>query len=46
MGVPVVISHPDSAVSKALRQIAEDLAAKISVAAVQQSNFIPINLIG
>ncbi len=46
MGVPVVISHPDSAVSKALRQIAEDLAAKISVAAVQQSNFIPINVIG
>ena len=46
MGVPVVVSHPDSAVSKALRLIAEDLAAKISVAAVQQSNFIPINLIG
>jgi ATP-binding protein involved in chromosome partitioning len=45
-GVPVVVSHPDSAVSKALHQIAEDLAAKISVAAVQQSNFIPINLIG
>jgi ATP-binding protein involved in chromosome partitioning len=45
-GVPVIISHPDSPVSKALRFVAEDVAARISVAAVQQSNFIPINLVG
>lgn len=45
-GVPVVISNPDSPVAKALRSIAEDIAAKISVAAVSQGNFIPINLIG
>jgi ATP-binding protein involved in chromosome partitioning len=45
-GVPVTISHPDSPVSKALRSVAEDVAARISVAAVQQSNFIPINLVG
>ena len=45
-GVPVVISHPDSPVAKALRSIAEDIAAKISVSAVSQGNFIPINLIG
>jgi ATP-binding protein involved in chromosome partitioning len=45
-GVPVVISHPESPVSKALHSIAEDVAARISVAAVQQSNFIPINLVG
>jgi ATP-binding protein involved in chromosome partitioning len=45
-GVPVTISRPDSAVSKALRSVAEDVAARISVAAVQQSNFIPINLVG
>jgi ATP-binding protein involved in chromosome partitioning len=45
-GVPVIISHPDSPVSKALRSVAEDVAARISVAAVQQSNFIPINLVG
>jgi ATP-binding protein involved in chromosome partitioning len=44
-GIPVVISDPDSAVAKALTAIAEDVAAKISVAAVQQSSFIPINLI-
>ena len=45
-GEPVVVSHPDSAVAKALRMVARDVAAKISVAAVQQSNFIPINLVG
>ncbi len=45
-GVPVVVSNPDSAVARSLRAIAEDIAAKVSVAAVQQSNFIPINLVG
>jgi len=44
-GTPVVISEPNSAVAKALTAIAEDVAAKISVAAVQQSSFIPINVI-
>lgn len=46
-GRPVVISNPDSPVAQALRAVAEDVAAKISVAAMQQQkNFIPINLIG
>lgn len=45
-GVPVVISAPDSAVSKALNAITMEIAAKISVAAMQQSDFIPINMIG
>jgi ATP-binding protein involved in chromosome partitioning len=45
-GVPVVVSHPDSAVSLALQHITKDLAAKISVAAVSQGDFIPINMIG
>ena len=45
-GKPVVVTHPDSPVARALSAVAEDLAAKISVAAVQQANFIPINLIG
>lgn len=45
-GVPVVISHPESPVAQAMRSIAEDLAAKVSVAAVSQNNFIPINLVG
>lgn len=46
-GLPVVLSNPDSAVAQAFNMIAEDVAAKISVAAVKQSaTFIPINLIG
>jgi ATP-binding protein involved in chromosome partitioning len=45
-GVPVVISQPDSPVAQALRVIAEDIAAKISVAAIQKSDFIPISMIG
>ena len=45
-GKPVTVTHPDSPVAKALSDIAEDVAAKISVAAVQQGNFIPINMIG
>jgi len=45
-GIPVTISHPESAVASALRRVAMDVAAKISVAAMQQGSFIPINLIG
>ena len=45
-GLPVVVSNPDSPVARALREVAENIAAKISVAAVQGSNFIPINVIG
>jgi ATP-binding protein involved in chromosome partitioning len=33
-GVPVVISHPDSAAAKALTAIAQQIAAKVSVAAL------------
>jgi ATP-binding protein involved in chromosome partitioning len=32
-GNPVVLTHPDSSVARALRSVAEDVAAKISVAA-------------
>jgi ATP-binding protein involved in chromosome partitioning len=46
-GKPVVLSQPDSAVAKAFRQITEQIAARISVAAVKQNNnIIPINMIG
>jgi ATP-binding protein involved in chromosome partitioning len=45
-GVPVTVADPDSPVAQALSHVAMDLAAKISVAAVQGPNFIPINLIG
>ena len=45
-GKPVILTHPDSPVAQALIAIAEDLAAKISIAAMQQENVIPINLVG
>ena len=45
-GVPILVAEPDSAVSRALRAITMDIAAKISVAAMQKSDFIPINMIG
>jgi len=44
-GIPVVISAPDSPVSKALIAMARDVAAKISRAAVNQKNFIPIKMV-
>jgi ATP-binding protein involved in chromosome partitioning len=45
-GVPVVVSEPESPVAQALRAVGMDIAAKISVAAMQQSDFVPINMIG
>jgi ATP-binding protein involved in chromosome partitioning len=45
-GKPVTAITPTSPVAIALRKVAEDLAARISVAAITQGNFIPINLIG
>jgi ATP-binding protein involved in chromosome partitioning len=46
LGQPVTISRPETPVAKALREITENVAARISVAAVQQNNFIPINIVG
>jgi ATP-binding protein involved in chromosome partitioning len=47
LGMPVALVKPDSPVARAFHAIAEDVAAKVSVAAVQQNNnLIPINLIG
>jgi ATP-binding protein involved in chromosome partitioning len=44
-GKPIVISHPDSPVAVALREIAEGLAAKVSVAALSGKNELPINIV-
>jgi ATP-binding protein involved in chromosome partitioning len=45
-GHPVILSQPESPVAQAMKAIAEDLAAKVSVAAMQQENVIPINMVG
>jgi len=44
-GVPIVVSQPDSAAAIALREIAESLAARISVAALSTKNELPINIV-
>ncbi len=44
-GKPIVVSHPDSPVAIALREIAEGLAAKISVAALSGKNELPITIV-
>lgn len=47
-GEPIVVAYPDSAAAKALRQIARDTAARISMLTlqVQADNIIPIQMIG
>lgn len=45
-GTPIVVSHPESPVARALVNIAQDVAAKVSIAALQRANVIPINMIG
>jgi ATP-binding protein involved in chromosome partitioning len=44
-GKPVVVTEPDSPVAQAMCKAAERIAARASVAAVQQSDFIPIKVI-
>lgn len=44
-GLPVVIADPHSPASTALRAIAQDIAAKISVSAIQGDKSVPINMI-
>lgn len=44
-GKPIVVSHPDSAVAKSLKEIAESLAARVSVAALSGTNEVQINII-
>jgi hypothetical protein len=45
-GYPVILSQPDNPVSKALKMVSEDIAAKVSIAAMRDENVIPINMIG
>ncbi|HRN67328.1 MAG TPA: Mrp/NBP35 family ATP-binding protein [Promineifilum sp.] len=47
-GRPIVVAHPDSEAAKAIRRIARDVAARVSVLTlqVQADNIIPISMIG
>jgi len=44
-GKPIVISHPDSAVAQALTEIAQKVAARVSVEALSNANELPINIV-
>ena len=44
-GKPIVVSYPDSPVALALREIAEKLAAQVSIAALGGGNELPINIV-
>ncbi len=44
-GKPIVVSHPESPVAKAFTEIAQKIAAKVSVAALSGSNELPINIV-
>jgi ATP-binding protein involved in chromosome partitioning len=44
-GKPIIINKPDSATAKALTEIAQNVAAKVSVAALGQENVLPINIV-
>jgi len=44
-GRPIVVSHPESPVAKALTEIAQNIAAKVSVAALGSKNDLPINIV-
>lgn len=45
IGVPIVVSSPDSVTAKALLSISEKLAAALSVAALQSQGDIAINIV-
>ena len=44
-GKPILISHPDSPVANALREIAQKVAAQVSVAALSSKNELQINIV-
>ena len=44
-GTPIVVTEPDSPAAVALREIAEGLAARISIAALSGKNELPINIV-
>jgi ATP-binding protein involved in chromosome partitioning len=44
-GKPILVSHPDSPVANALQEIAQKVAAQVSVAALSTKNELPINIV-
>jgi ATP-binding protein involved in chromosome partitioning len=45
-GKPIVITDPESPVSQALEKLAGDIAARVSIAALQSDDVIPLEMVG
>jgi ATP-binding protein involved in chromosome partitioning len=45
-GAPIVVTDPGSAAARSLRSLAEQIAARLSVAALQGSGGVKINIVG
>jgi ATP-binding protein involved in chromosome partitioning len=45
IGIPIVVSHPDSEAAKALSELAEKVAENADVIAEAGSNIIPIEMV-
>jgi ATP-binding protein involved in chromosome partitioning len=45
-GTPIVVSNPEAAAAKAMRSLAEQVAARLSVAALQGGAGVSINVVG
>ena len=45
-GSPIVVTMPESASGRALRSVAENIAARLSVSALEQGDGVQINVIG
>lgn len=45
-GTPVVVSNPETPVAQALTAVAEEIARRVSVAALQRGSVVPIEMIG
>lgn len=44
-GKPILVSYPESPVANALRDVAQKIAAQVSVAALSSKNELPINIV-
>ena len=45
-GKPILVSTPDAAAAKGMRSVAENLAGKLSVVAMEEKSKIKLNVIG
>ena len=42
LGIPIVVGAPESPQAKAFRDVAQKVAAQVSIAAIKASNVLPV----